>query len=282
MTAKRTPDRELRLVESAVAGSEEAWQQFIVRYSGLIYSLICRYLPHPDEDARRSVYVEILESLHGGALARFDGRASLATWIGVVTRSRCMDHLRHELGRRKEPVWLKDFSEDERELYRLYYVEGCSLGQIRETQIGNGSRWSVERMMETLDRIEDKLDRTTRRKLAFELQARTVGSVSGRLLEYLAYARQEAEEAKSAHGTDLGALEDEARRLMDRMDAALSKLEAEERDVIQLRYYEGQTAEMVAQRASLDSPRRVYTIADRALRKLREILEAQEAQEASA
>ena len=105
MRGSGSPDQ--NLARKAARGSEEAWHELVERYSGLIYSLIRRYLAHPDEDERRSVYVEVLETLQGGALARFDGRASLSTWIGVVTRSRCMDYLRRQHGRRQTPAWLQ-------------------------------------------------------------------------------------------------------------------------------------------------------------------------------
>ncbi len=278
MPGPKAPDLELRLVKAAAGGSEAAWQQLVVRFSGLIYSLICRYLPQSDEDERRTVYVDVLESLFEGALAQFDGRATIATWIGVVTRSRCMDHLRREYGRRKDPIWLETLSLEDRELYRLYFLEGYSFSQIREMEMGNSRGWSVDQMVEALDRIEAHLDRTTRRKLAFELEARSAGAVSGRLLEYLAYARQEAEGAKAQQRSDLAVLEMETRETLDRVDQAFTQLEAEEREVMRLRYKDGLTAELVAERLGLVGPRRVYTISGRALRKLRSFLETQEAE----
>jgi RNA polymerase sigma factor (sigma-70 family) len=275
MSVPGSPEHERRLLKLAVEGSEDAWHEFVDRYSGLIFSLIRRYLPHPNDDDRRSVYVDVLETLYEGALARYDGRASLATWIGVVTRSRCMDWLRHRSGRHRDPSWLEELPPFDQEIYRLFYVKGLSFTQICQENSGNAGAWSVDQLVEALDRIEARFDRSTRRRLAFELESRSVASATGRLLEYMAHARQEAEEAKAAHSSDLGILEWETRRLLARLHKALEELELEEREVIRLRFQEGLTAESVAARLGLLSARRVYTISDRALRKLRSTLEIQ-------
>jgi len=273
---RSSDSHERDLVKSAVNGSVEAWHQLIEQYTGLIYSLIRRYIVQHDEDDLKTIYVDVLETLHQGALARFDGQASLSTWIGVVTRSRCMDYLRRQYGRRQDPIWLDGLSTEDQEVYRLFYVEGHSFSRISDQDLGNGNRFSVETLVEALDRIDAHLDRSTRRRLAFELKARSVAAVTGRLLEYLAFARQEAEEARAAYHSDLRLLEQEARQLLGRVDKAMLALDTVERDVVRLRYFDGLTAQSVAAQMNLRSTRRVYTISDRALRKLRRILVTQE------
>ena len=275
---KRTGSPDHDLAQSAAAGSLESWHEFVERYSGLIYSVVCRYLVRPDEDERRTVYVQVLESLRDGALARYDERASLSTWIGVVTRSRCMDHLRSQHGRRQAPAWLEGLSDGDQEVYRRYYLEGQCFAQICSPDSGNGQTLSVEHLTEALDRIDVHLDRTVRRRLAFELEARSASAASGRLLEYLAFAREEAERSGDAYRADFEVLENETRQLFERLEGALLKLGTEEREVIHLRYHEGLNAESVASRLGLTSARRVYTISDRAVRKLRNFLDEQGAQ----
>ncbi len=270
-------EQELELATAAASGCEDAWHEVIDRYSGLIYSMIRRYVSRPSEDEWRSIYVEVLESMHKGGLKRYDGRASLGTWIGVVTRSRCMDHLRHEHGRHQDPVWLAALSARDREAYRLYYIEGQSFSQICTGDPGNPPAFSVRHLSEALDRIDRHLDRRTRRHLAYELEARSVSAVTGRLLEYFSFARQCAEEAQAAYRSDLRVLETETRLLLGRMQEALSNLDSEEREVLRLRYYDGLNAEGVAAEMGLESPRKVYTISNRAISKLRKILAIQKA-----
>ena len=275
MTARESADRDL--VHAAAGGSVDAWHELIDRYSGLIYSLICRYLTRPDEDERKSVYVDVLDSLYHGDLERYDGRATISTWIGVVTRSRCMDHLRKEHGRRQTPGWLEGLSAADREVYRRYYLEGEGFSQICDGVAGNGSPISVKSLLEALDRIDEHLDRGSRRRLAYELEARSVPGVTGRLLEYVEHARQQAEQTRANSQADLAVLESATRALIERLEAAITRLEAEEREVIRLRFKQGLDARTVASRMGLPSARRVYTVSDRAVRKLRIAIEDSEA-----
>jgi RNA polymerase sigma factor (sigma-70 family) len=260
------------LVQAAAAGSTDAWHQFVDRYSGLIYSVICRYLTRPDEDERRTVYVDVLESLYDGGLERYDGRAAISTWIGVVTRSRCMDYLRRQHGRKQKPVWLEGLSAADQEVYRLYFLEGQGFSELCARGDGNGPSASVDTLAEALDRIDAHLDRGSRRRMAYELHARSVPGVTGRLLEYMEYTRQQAEQASNEYRADLAVLERETRELVERLRTALEELEAEEREVIRLRYVDGLEAREVASRLELPGARRVYTISDRAVRKLRVVL----------
>lgn len=266
-----------QLAKSAADGSVDAWHRIIDRYSGLIYSLTCRYVKGHDVDDRRNVYVEVLETLHDGALARYDGRATLATWIGVVTRGRCLDHLRRKFGRNGSPPWLGDLAEDDQEIYHLYYVEGYRFDEICAIRSGHGRPCDADEIVQSLDRIDSRLDESSRLRLAFELEARTVFDVSGRLLEYLEFARQESEESIHDYRNDLANLDDDARALMNRLSQALESLDVDERNVIRLRYREGIEAKSVASRLKLKDARKVYTISNRAIRKLKKLLLAEEA-----
>jgi DNA-directed RNA polymerase specialized sigma subunit len=272
MSGTSSPEQEQRLVAAATTGSQDAWHEIVERYSGLIHTMARRYLVGCDEDDERNIYVDVLEALYDGALARFDGRASLSTWIGVVTRSRCMDHLRHQRGRRQDPVWLERLSTADRQVYRQYYIEGLGFSQICESRRGNVRSFSVEQLGQALDRIDAHLDRSSRRRLAFELEARSVAAVSGRLLEFLAYSRQRAEEAAASSRTDLQVLERDTRALLERVEVAVLELETVEQEVVELRYRDGLTAETVATRLGLSNARQVYTISDRAILKLRKIM----------
>jgi DNA-directed RNA polymerase specialized sigma24 family protein len=276
MHSRDTADR--KLVQAAASGSVDAWHEFIDRYSGLIHALICRYLSYPDEEERKSIYVDVLESLYEGGLERYDGRATVSTWIGVVTRSRCMDHLRKQHGRRQAPTWLEGLSAEDQEVYRLYYLEGQGFSELCRNGSGNGPHLSVDNLTDALDRIDAHLDRGSRRRMAYELEARSVTGASGRLLEYLEYSRQQAEHARATYQADLAVVARETRQLIDRLQGALEKLENEEREVIRLRFSEGLEAREVAERMDLPASRRVYTITDRAVRKLRLLLGDQGAQ----
>lgn len=276
MAEERTRQTEMRLVADALGGSVEAWHRIVDLHTGLIHGMISRYLSNRDLDERKTVYVEVLETLHRQGLAAYEGRAALGTWIGAITRSRCMDHLRHNFGRQQPPGWLGQLSSTDQRIYHLYYVEGQGLHQICLPELGNRRPYTVEQVVEALDRIDDRMDRRTRRRLAFELEARSASSLPGRVLEYLAYARQQAEQSREETKADLRLLERDTRRLLTRVRDAMAGLDPEEREVIRCRYHRGLTAEEIARRLGISSARRVYTVGDRALRKLRIALEMSE------
>lgn len=268
---------DIELAQLVADGDVAAWHAFVKRYSGLIYSLVGRYLGDPDEDERRAVYVAVLESLHGGALARYDGRAALSTWIGVVTRSRCLDRHRSRHGRRQTPQWLAGLAERDQEIYHLYFIEGLSYALVCDRIRGKSPDFSVEDLVDALDRIEEHLDAGVRKRLAFDLQARTSGAVSGRVLEYCAELSAEAAQKDTFFDPENEVVEQELRGRLARLESAIERLDAEEAHAVASRFAEGLTARETADVMGLSGPRRVYTIVDRALRKLREILEVQEA-----
>ena len=115
---------DVQLVEAILAGSEIAWHTFIDRYARLISHIARRYLF--DEDDVAGVLTEVLESLHKGKLESYKGRSSLATWLIIVSRNAAADALRRSFGRIQDPRGLSDLDQEQREVFRIYYVEGAT------------------------------------------------------------------------------------------------------------------------------------------------------------
>lgn len=95
-----------------VGGDQRAWGVFVTRYQRLVWTCVCRTseryrlnLSTADlEDTVADVFAALLER-HCAALRRFEGRCSLATWLIVIARRRCLRHVRKRLPR---PVPLAD------------------------------------------------------------------------------------------------------------------------------------------------------------------------------
>jgi RNA polymerase sigma factor (sigma-70 family) len=103
----------LELVRRCVSGDSAAWDEFVERYTKLVYYAICQTL------RRRRITVEddLLGEIHNGVflslleddfrrLRAFSGRSKLTHWLKVVTVNRTIDFLRrrkHNL-RLDEPV----------------------------------------------------------------------------------------------------------------------------------------------------------------------------------
>lgn len=82
-------------------GEKESWEIFVSRSTPLIRSVIYKTMstygavdPHEAEDALQSVYIRLLKD-DFRLLRSFDPRkASLSTWLGVISRSTTIDLLR--------------------------------------------------------------------------------------------------------------------------------------------------------------------------------------------
>jgi RNA polymerase sigma-70 factor (ECF subfamily) len=93
-------DRDIvALLQSGAHAS--AFEHLLARYQGKVYRLCCTLLRDPTaaEDAAQESLVRIWK-----ALASYDQRASLSTWIYAITRNRCLSAIE----RRRELASLSD------------------------------------------------------------------------------------------------------------------------------------------------------------------------------
>jgi len=120
-----------------------------------------------------------------------------------------------------------------------------------------------------LNCIDSKLSRRSRLAMAYELEARSVKGVSKRLLEYMDHVRLDYEGQRDSLRPDVQLLEIEARGVLERIAASLLELGPEERQVLELHYYQDLPASQIARRLGLSGPRRVYSILQRTLASLR-------------
>ena len=80
--------RDQDIVELLRGGAlEAAFERLVDRYERKVYRLCCSLLRDPDqaEDAAQESLVRVWK-----ALAKYDQRASLSTWIYTITRNRCL------------------------------------------------------------------------------------------------------------------------------------------------------------------------------------------------
>jgi DNA-directed RNA polymerase specialized sigma24 family protein len=181
--AQADREEEQALVRAVLGGSVAAWHLFIERYSGVLQAVIRRNLYSNDEDDVRTIYVDILSSLYRGRLATFAGRSTLSSWLVLVARSHTMDFLRHRFGRRELPDGVEKLAPRDREVFRLFHLEGFGVGEILERMSRNGDRFEVDDLLAAIQRIEERIGRRTLQRCDYHRQARSRGTGSGRLLE---------------------------------------------------------------------------------------------------
>lgn len=264
---------DIELARRAAAGDVAAWHEFVLSYSALIRALVRRYYYGWPEDDQLNLYVSVLEYLHAQGLARYDGRAALSTWIMTVTRSRCLDALRHELGRRRPPKWLLGLSPFEQEVYRLHFMECVPIPALQARLQRQGHAATMETLETLLDALGARMDRQSRKRLAYDLKARSVGALSGRVLETMDQLRLELDDLAEACRPDHALFESRTRQLLSEVEACVHQLGEPERRVIELRFYDEMSAPGIARHLNLPGPRHVHSLIHRAIDLLRGMLE---------
>jgi RNA polymerase sigma factor (sigma-70 family) len=263
----------LDLVRRVQRGDLDAWHEFVDRFAGLILSISRRYLFDDDDDARNTC-VATLECLYRSGLERYDGRAALSTFVMTVARSRALDALRHLYGRKRPPAFLNGAAQLDQDLYRLYYIEGQGSDEIRARLGRNGRALAMDEYLAALDRLDERLDPRLRSRLAYDLHARTVGAISGRMLELMKSLQAWRQGVEESMRPDALLLETRTRALLEQIQACVENLDDDSRQAVHLHYYEGLNAKQIADEMQLPGPRRAYKLLERAIVKLRRMLTA--------
>jgi len=92
------------LLAKCLTGSKWAWDAFVDRYAGVIFSAVNRTLrggrPVDDaetaEDIAQDVFLRLIKDDFRLLRSYDTGRASLTTWLTIVTRSMTIDHMRRK------------------------------------------------------------------------------------------------------------------------------------------------------------------------------------------
>jgi RNA polymerase sigma factor (sigma-70 family) len=273
---KRTPFQEdLSLVEAISSGSIPAWHAFIHRYSGLIYSIVRRYLMTEDEDEIRTAFVDILILLYEGELKLYRGDAPLSSWLIVSSRSRAIDAARKRHGRIRPPEGYEKLDLFDKKIWQLFYVDGLPIEIVIHTLAWGGLSTNADEILAAIQRIEKAVSRRYLKKLDKESQSGkfTAGSIP--LLRLLTQQRVEFEEKSRAGGADSSLIEQEVREKSERLLELVSGLPPQERRIIMMRFERGMSARKMADELGMESPRRVYSLINKIVKKLRRAMAAE-------
>lgn len=259
------------LVGRILAGSEADWHEFIDRYSGLVYSVLRRYL-FQDEEIQ-DVWVKVMDRLIKGALNGYEGRSKLSTWLVFVARSTVFDHLRSVRGRREEPAGLEDLDERERLVFDRFHQQGRTYEEVRHELAESGRLADGESLAGILAAIEDRISVRVLRRIAWDLHAGGAGVASGRMLEFMEAAARESRERSGSITPEMELFRKETQDTLDRIRELMQELPEQERKVLELRFDDGWPARRIADELELSGQREVYTIVTRATRTLRRLLD---------
>ena len=204
--------------------------------------------------------------------ARYDGRAALSTWVITVARSRSLDALRREYGRRRPPKWLASLTPRDQRIYELAFIEFRSVPYIVDRLDREGLAIPERELDACVKGLVDRLDPASRRRLDYDREARNLGYVSGRLLEALDVLRLQQSAAAEEVRPDSVLFAKQAEQLLEEVKACLLALDEPDREILVLRYYEALSAPDIARRLDLPTSRSAYRLVEKALRSLRRLV----------
>lgn len=241
------------------AASQQAWEEFLEAYSGVMLQVVRLFERDPDHVSDCFLYV--CEELSRGSFRRLrryksGGPASFSTWLRAVVRHLCLDWHRREFGRERVFRSVERLSALEQEVFTCRYRHGLSAEEILRNLQSRFPRLDRRAVDGALERIERVLTPRQRWLLAVESSA-TVSLSDGPLADDLVLT-QVADPSPSAES--VAALSEQRGRLA----RALRKLPAPERVLLRLRFAEDLTLEQVGRITGLGDAQTV----DRHIRKI--------------
>ena len=151
------PDREL--IKRCLNHQDGAWNEFVDQYLGLIYHVVTHAAhlrsypiqPHETEDIAANVLLQVIEKDYN-VLKQFRGNSSLSSYLTVIARRICVQDLAKRAGIKEvsaavEPSvkpdhavdareqinkLMKRLPEKDRQIVRMYHLEGFSYEEISE------------------------------------------------------------------------------------------------------------------------------------------------------
>jgi len=153
-----------KLVERVVDGDPDAWQEFVKRFSNLLFSLLWRYA-NDSQDVCADLYLYVIEGLHQTSEAgetfyrlrrylasvdQYQGKGRLTTWLGRVTQNLVSDHFREQEGRKTLPRAIQRLELNSQITFKLLYWDCLSEREAYETlrsKTGQLDRDEFDRMV---------------------------------------------------------------------------------------------------------------------------------------
>ena len=250
------------LIRLASKDWQQAWLEFLEGYSPLVLQVV--HHVETDDDRAEQCFLFVCERLSANdcrRLRRFSptGPAEFCTWLRVVVRNLCLDWRRKKYGRPRVFRTVARLGSLDQQVFDCVYERGMSLGATLLLLQGSHAGLNEEGLSDSLTRIRDSLS------------SRQMWLLANRRTKFQSLERDPAMRGGSAvtEIADPAPSPEALAELAERRSAltrALSRLERNDRLLLQLRYGEGLTLEQVSRLAGLGN-------AQRADRRIREILQ---------
>lgn len=231
------------LLERLSSGrADAAWGEFLARYSHLIQRVIRRY--EAGEDRADECFVYVCGALSDQGFRRLrsyrpDGPARFPTWLMAVVANLCVDWRRKERGRVRPFIKVSRLPELDQQVYRSIYLRRMSRVQCLAALAPRFPSLNLAKVAEINARLFALLTPQQR----WQLSAR-----GGLLHPHVPSAGSEGDDpAWQVAAPDPGPDDDAVKsQEVERLQEALSRLPADQRLLLRLRYEQGLTLAEVA------------------------------------
>lgn len=102
-------NEEKAYIARAKQGDLAAFEQLVLRYEKMVYTLAFRMMDHSEDakDLSQEVFLKAYRSI-----ARFDERAAFSTWLYRIAMNACIDEMRRRKGKQTLSIEQEQESED--------------------------------------------------------------------------------------------------------------------------------------------------------------------------
>lgn len=269
-------EADLDLCRDITIGSLSSWHRFLSQNSGLIFNVIRRHLFAKDEDDLRTVFVDILEKLYNGDLAKYRGESALSTWLVAFTRCRVVDYTRKRHGRQRKPKGYDGMTDLDRSVLQHYFADRMPLQIVVHILRWSGFDVKATDIIESVERIRLTVGQRYLDELENEWLARKHDFDSSKMLKFMVQMRSEHATRASKRMPDGDLMIREAEEIAEQVRSSLSYLTALERKIVHLRFNRCWPARKIARKLGMKSQSNVYYSINKIIKKLRNSLSIDE------
>lgn len=262
-----------KVIASIQASGSKDWPHFLKEFSPFILTCLRRYAGNEDE--RMDIYVHVCDRLAADdcrRLRQYRGRGSrgtcrFTTWLAAVVFNLAREWIRSSRGRRRLFRSVRDLNRTDRLVFKYYFWEGYSAGQIAQVLRSRGHKGcDAAEIGHRLASIERQLSRDHRWRLVTSL-LRSAGPVSIDRPHFVVGDSPTFEVSDERQEGVEKLARMEALELLIRL---IEQLPDEERVAIKLRFNRAMTAREISVVLGIRNYKRVYEIQGRALSTLAE------------
>lgn len=252
--------------------AERAWNEFLSRFSSLIFRVARQY--ESDEERASDCFLYACGQLSDNSFRRLrsfrpEGRAQFRTWLTSVVTNLCIDWRRKLHGRYRPTAAVARLPDLDQLVYRLIYVRGMTREQCLRVLLPKFPNLTDLRISEINGRLFSM--QTSRQR--WQMSTRTRGSIS---LDEASNPDQDdapIQPVDPAPGPEALIQADQER---SRVEAAMARLQPRERLLLRLRFQQDLTLEEVARLTRIPDPYRAHREIQAALAALAQFLEPRE------